>query len=100
MIEKKPEKVRKFLKASIKGWEEAINNPEKAINQLLEVNPSLNYDHQLGYLKGSIPIILTDENIGYSEEAVWQDMINNLYDFGTIKNKIEANQVFTNEFLE
>ena len=100
MIEKEPEKVRKFLKASIKGWKEAINYPEKAINQLLEVNPSLNYDHQLGYLKGSIPIILTDENIGYSEETVWQDMINNLYDFGTIKNKIEANQVFTNEFLE
>ena len=100
MIEKEPEKVRKFLKASIKGWKEAINNPEKAINQLLEANPSLNYDHQLGYLKGSIPIILTDENIGYSEEAVWQDMINNLYDFGTIKNKIEANQVFTNKFLE
>ena len=100
MIEKEPEKVRKFLRASIKGWKEAINYPEKAINQLLEVNPSLNYDHQLGYLKGSIPIILTDENIGYSEEAVWQDMINNLYDFGTIKNKIEANQVFTNEFLE
>lgn len=100
MIEKEPEKVRKFLRASIKGWKEAINYPEKAINQLLEVNPSLNYDHQLGYLKGSIPIILTDENIGYSEETVWQDMINNLYDFGTIKNKIEANQVFTNEFLE
>lgn len=50
MIEKEPEKVRKFLRASIKGWKEAINYPEKAINQLLEVNPSLNYDHQLGYL--------------------------------------------------
>lgn len=100
MIENNPEKVKKFLRASIKGWREAINNPEKAINQLLEVNSSLNYEHQLGYLNGSIPIILTDQKIGFSEKAVWQEMIDNLYEFGTIKNKIDVNQVFTNEFLE
>lgn len=64
------------------------------------MNSSLNYEHQLGYLKGSIPIILTDQKIGFSEKAVWQEMIDNLYEFGTIKNKIDVNQVFTNEFLE
>ena len=100
MIEKEPEKVRKFVNASIKGWKETINNPEKAIKQLLEVNSSLNYDHQLGYLKASIPIILTDEKIGVSKETVWQDMIDNLYDFGSIKNKIKANEIYTNSFRE
>lgn len=98
-IEQNPEKVKKFIKASLKGWQEAINNPEKAIKQLLNVNSSLNYDHQLGYLKASIPVILTDEKIGFSNEDIWQEMIDNLYEFGTIKNKIEANQVFTNEFI-
>lgn len=29
LIEKDPEKVRKFVNSSIKGWHEAINNPEK-----------------------------------------------------------------------
>ena len=100
LIEKNQEKVKKFVNASIKGWQEAIKNPEKAIDELIKVNSSLNYDHQLGYLNGSIPIILTDEKIGYSSEKTWQDMINNLYDFGTIKNKLDANKVFTNEFIE
>lgn len=100
MIENEPEKVKKFVNATIKGWKEAINNPEKAVNQLLEVNSSLKYDHQLGYLKASIPIIKTNEKIGVSEESVWQDMINNLYEFGTIKTKIKANEVFTNEFID
>ena len=36
MIEKNPDKVRKFLKASIKGWDYAIENPEKSISQLLK----------------------------------------------------------------
>lgn len=100
MIKNEPEKVKKFVNASIKGWKEAIRDPEKAVNQLIEVNPSLDYNHQLGYLKASIPIILTDEDIGVSKKEVWEDMINNLYEFGTIKNKLKTNEVFTNEFIE
>jgi ABC-type nitrate/sulfonate/bicarbonate transport system substrate-binding protein len=100
MIEKNPEKVRKFVEASIKGWEFAIENPEISIDQLLKVNPVLNRDHQLGYLKASIPIVKTDENIGYSDAEVWQSMIDILYDGATIKNKLDAKSVFTNRFLE
>lgn len=100
MVEKNPEKVRKFLKASIKGWEYAINNPEESVSQLIEINPALNYEHQLGYLKGSIPLIMTDSEIGQSNAEVWGNMIDNLYENKMIKNKIDASSVFTNEFLK
>ena len=100
MIEKNPDKVRKFLKASIKGWEYAIENPEKSISQLIEVNPALNYDHQLGYLNGSIPLIMTDDEIGVSNPQVWKDMIDNLYENKMISKKIDESTVFTNEFLK
>lgn len=99
MIEKHPEKVRKFLKASIKGWKYAIDNPEKSVSQLIEINPALNYDHQLGYLKGSIPLIMTDKEIGVSNAEVWKNMIDNLYENKMIKKQIDASSVFTNEFL-
>lgn len=100
MVEKNPDKVKAFIKATIKGWEETINNPEKAIKQLIEVNSTLNYEHQLGYLNGSIPIILADEKIGLSKESVWKEMVEYLYEFGTIKNKIDVDKIFTNEFIE
>ena len=100
MVEKHPEKVKKFLKASIKGWEYAIANPEKSVSQLIEINPALNYDHQLGYLNGSIPLIMTDEEIGVSDIKVWKSMIDNLYENKMIKHKIDASTVFTNEFLK
>lgn len=100
LIEKEPEKVYNFVNASIKGWKDAIENPETAIKELLAVNPSLNYDHQLGYLKESIPIICTDEKIGISDSRIWKNMIKDLYDFEIIKNKIDENTVFTNEFIE
>lgn len=100
LIENDPGKVRKFVNASIKGWEYAINNTEDSIDQLLRVNPTLNREHQLGYLKASIPIVKTDDNIGYSDTTVWQNMINTLYNDGIIKNNLKANAVFTNEFLK
>ena len=100
MVEKHPDKVRKFLRASIKGWKYSIENPEESVSELIEINPALNYDHQLGYLKGSIPLIMTDEKIGVSNSKVWEDMIDNLYENDMIKNKMKASEVFTNEFLE
>lgn len=100
MIEKHPDKVRKFLKASIKGWKYAINNPEKSVSQLIEINPALNYEHQLGYLKGSIPLIMTDTEIGVSNAEIWENMIDNLYENKMIKKQIDASSVFTNEFLK
>ncbi len=100
MIEKHPDKVKKFLKASLKGWNYAIENPEKSVSQLIEINPTLKYEHQLGYLKGSIPLIMTDEKIGVSDSKIWENMIDNLYENKMIKKKIKASEVYTNEFLK
>ena len=100
MGEKHPDKVKKFLKASLKGWNYAIENPEKSVSQLIEINPTLKYEHQLGYLKGSIPLIMTDEKIGVSDSKIWENMIDNLYENKMIKKKIKASEVYTNEFLK
>lgn len=100
MVEKHPDKVKKFLKASLKGWNYAIENPEKSVSQLIEINPTLKYEHQLGYLKGSIPLIMTDEKIGVSDSKIWENMIDNLYENKMIKKKIKASKVYTNEFLK
>lgn len=100
MVEKHPDKVKKFLKASLKGWNYAIENSEKSVSQLIEINPTLKYEHQLGYLKGSIPLIMTDEKIGVSDYKIWENMIDNLYENKMIKKKIKASEVYTNEFLK
>ena len=72
----------------------------KSVSQLIEINPTLKYEHQLGYLKGSIPLIMTDEKIGVSDSKIWENMIDNLYENKMIKKKIKASEVYTNEFLK
>lgn len=100
MIEENPEKVQKFVNASLKGWEKAIENPSKAVDELLKVSPTLNYDQQLGYLQASIPIIKPDENIGLSDAKIWENMVNEFYNYKIIKNKLDASKIFTNDFIK
>lgn len=100
MIENYPSKVQKFVSASIRGWQTAIENPEQAVDDLLKVNPALNREHQIGYLKASIPIIKTGENIGVSNREIWQNMVDNLYSNGTIKNRLDVANIYTNKYVE
>ncbi|RAI02197.1 ABC transporter substrate-binding protein [Acuticoccus sediminis] len=42
-----PELVEGFLRASIKGWIYAFQNPEEAVDIVMEAAPTLNRDHQV-----------------------------------------------------
>ena len=100
MIQEHPEKVEKFVNASIAGWNDAIRNPVEATKEVIRVNPSLKYEHQLGYLKGSIPLITQSGKIGLSDKKVWESMLGILVDKGIAKDNLDINAVFTNRFIK
>lgn len=100
MIKKNPGKVRDFVRASLAGWEAAIANPEEAAKQVVAINPSLKYDHQLGYLEGSIPIITQSGRIGVSDRTVWENMRNVLAEKGTVRKNLDVKAAYTNDFIE
>jgi len=58
-----PEICRKFIKASIRGWEFAIKHPKEATKIILEYDKEkiLNYDHQLLQMKEIINLIQADK---------------------------------------
>src|SRR5690606_29704594 len=74
MVENNPEKVRKIVQATIAGWQDAIENPEATIDEVMAINPSLNRDAQLGYLEGVIPLLRANEAVGLSNEDTWNNM--------------------------
>ncbi len=100
MIKENPDLVRKFVEATIKGWEMAIENPEKAIAEVLRINNTLDVNHQTKFLEKSIPIIASKEKVGYSEKEIWEEMQRNLIDQEILKDSISIEEAFTNEFLE
>ncbi len=100
MIQEKPEVVRKFVQASIEGWKIAIADQPKAIDELMKINSILNREHQTKFLEQSIPLIIGDGEIGYSNKDVWTEMQEALLEQGLQKSAIDIDKVFTNEFLK
>lgn len=99
-INEDPEFVRQFMKATAKGYEYAIQNPEEAADILSANAPELNEE----LVKESQKFLSTKyqddaEQWGVQKEKVWQNYTNWLYDNELIESKIDVNKAYTNDFL-
>lgn len=100
IIDEDPEKVEKFLRATAKGYEFTIENPEEAAYILLEHAPELEVELVLKsqeflspeYSKGT-------DQWGMMEATVWENYTNFLIEHDLLENKINLEDVWTNEFL-
>jgi ABC-type nitrate/sulfonate/bicarbonate transport system substrate-binding protein len=99
-IKKDPELVRKMVKATVHGWQDAMERPSQAIIYTLETGAKLNEMHEVKMLKAAIPLLKPDKTaIGFMEPDVWQSMQKLLLQQGFMKKPVDVNQVFTNKFL-
>lgn len=104
MIREKPGVVRRFLKAAIKGWAWALENPEKAIDILLKYNNQADRAHELKALLKTRYLVLTDitreKGIGWMERARWEEMQDTLIEQGILKKKMPVDDFYTMEFVK
>jgi len=100
-IAKNPEVVQRFVSATIRGWQKALENPDLGTKDTLLFDPKLNYEVQLAGLKASTPLIDTgNARIGSMQPADWQQMYDILKEQGFIKNPIDVSTVYTTEFVD
>lgn len=100
IIKDNPEKVKKFLRATEKGYEDAIKNPEETSKILLkyapEINPTLALESQKYLAK---QYVADAPKWGVMKAEVWNNYAKFLKDKGLIKKELKAEDAFTNEFL-
>ena len=100
-IEAHPDVVERFVRATLKGWQKAIGDPELATTATLAFDPSLDHGFQLAAMKISIPLIDTGKDtIGWMRPEIWQNMHDILLEQGLITAPIDVTTVYTNEFVE
>lgn len=99
MIKEHPDRVRALVNSSIAGWEDSISDPVAAVNNLMKISPTLNKEHQIGYLKASIPIITQGGKMGMSDVTVWQSMTDILSKNGITNKDLDVHEAFTNDFI-
>lgn len=99
-ISEQAELVKKFMAATAQGYQWSIENSAGAADILLKNAPELNAD-LVRESQAWISKKYQDDasRWGLQKEEVWARYANWMFERGLIKNSIEANKAFTNEFI-
>lgn len=99
-ISERSEMLTRFMRATSRGYDYCINNPQEAGEILLSAVPELNRDLVLQsqtYLAGEYQS--DAERWGLMSGERWQKYADWMYSQGLIEKQLEFEQAFTNEFL-
>lgn len=105
-LEKNKETAAKFVKASIKGWKEAIEKPEAAVDSVMKVVEagSTSKEHQMKMMTEVAKLVAPEgfdkAKIGYIDEAKFKQTADIALQFGVVKKAADLKQAYTNEIVE
>ena len=100
-IKEKPDLVTRFLRATLKGWQDAIGNSEEAVATTMKYARVKDPQFQTAMMEGLLPLVHTGEDqIGWMKPAVWQGMYDVLLEQKILNAPFEVNQAYTMRFLE
>lgn len=102
-IAENPDLVRKFVAASRKGWEAALEDPEAAVEASLKLYPDLDAQMLLDGLKIALEEQLhtpatEGHPIGWTDEGDWERMLGLMEQFAKLSPK-EPSTYYTNDFI-
>ncbi len=101
MIEENPDLVERFLRAALRGWSYAIENPDEAVAITLKYEEELDEAQQRAMMEAQIPLIQTAEDeIGWMRADVWQGIYDILLEQGLVDEPFDVEDAYTMEFLE
>lgn len=99
-IKENPEKVKKFLKATEKGYKFAIENPEESAKILLKHAPELEEKLVVESQKFLAPKYTgSAAKWGVMKSEVWSNYAKFMKDNGLIDKELMVDDAFTNSFL-
>jgi NitT/TauT family transport system substrate-binding protein len=100
MLKEKPDVVRNFVKATLKGWNYAVAHPEEAAKITVKFGDGLKYQHELSMMKESIPLLKPNKApIGTLDPAQWSALQALLLKGGFLKNPLPLDQAYTSAYL-
>jgi len=101
LIATNPDLVMRFMRATLKGWTYAVENPEMVGTFVESYQPGADVDLEVARMTTSIPLVNTGEDfIGWMKPEVWKSMEQTLRAQGTLTGSLAIEDVYTLQFLE
>lgn len=96
------ETVRRFLKASLEGWQYAVDHPTEAVDAYMAERPESDRAFNEANFTKLTPILLSPDveksGFGAQTQARWQSTQDILFDLGMIESKMDITKLFNNDF--
>ena len=95
-----PDLIQRFISATMKGYQYAIENTDEAAALALTYDEALDLAYQENVMKAQIPFIDTGSGpIGSMDENVWNITQEILLEFDLISAPIDLSTIYTNQFV-
>lgn len=99
-----PDTVRRFLKATLKGIQFAMDNPDSAIDIVLQFAPESSAEHQSFMLRTEIKDARSDytdtNGVGTMSDSQWKSLYDHLLKYNALENEFDYKDSFRSEFID
>jgi NitT/TauT family transport system substrate-binding protein len=101
LVVENPALITRFLRASLNGWKDAIEDYNQAVTVTLEYAKVADRQVQTSMMEAMLPLIHTGEDyIGWMKPEIWQEMYDILFEQGLLKKPFDIDQAYTMRFLQ
>ena len=98
-----PDVVRRFVRASVRGWTYGIAHPEEAVTIYHTARPESNVTFNRANFQHLVPLLSgpDTDRMGFGAQSAegWARTQDTLFDLKRIEKKADVAALFTNEFL-
>jgi len=101
-IRDKPDMVRRFVRASVRSWEESKKNPKAAVEAALKVKPDLNAASTLDQMLVDFELLDSANSkgrIGFGAQKDWEQTLDLLKQYRELQTNQPWTAFHTNEFM-
>jgi putative hydroxymethylpyrimidine transport system substrate-binding protein len=100
IVRKNPALIRRFLRASGRGWKFVMDRPEEALQILLKKNKDLRPELARRAIQLLIPLVRDGvPKVGWQTEAKWRGLRDYMLNSKLIRKSVRVKSLFTTSFL-
>ena len=104
LVDKEPDKVERFLKATLRGLQYALENREETLDIVMKFAPDEERQHQ-GFmldteLEDAVSPLTDERGLGWMTGDQWKALYDQLVEFEALSNPFDPQRAYTDRFLK